>query len=311
MIPKQIPFIPLLLVGIVLLMVVAPVSGERHIVWVEETHLNLTDLQNEGITEIGWWSDVRNVHSSPPIKTISLVGRYEDFVVSRNEVYGYIPFVGSWYSVDSSTGFGLTPSILEIRDHNPPTQAPTPTPTPTPTPATGSIIIQSTPDGAMVFVDNVVKGITPITVAVPNGDHTVRLRLDGYEESVSSVTVTGDEKTVDEDLVLIAIIQEEQTGGIEVTTEPTAVPIDYSATIAILQTQVEQQATQIVEQSSQIEQQATQIEQHSEQINVQATEIKEQATKNAEQDAAINQQAEDIGILQSIINSILAFLGLN
>jgi hypothetical protein len=70
-------------------------------------------------------------------------------------------------------------------------------PTPTPTPAYGSITVTSVPSGAGVYLDNAIKGITPVTLeAVPNGQHTVLLRHDGYLDYTSEVTVTGDLRQV-------------------------------------------------------------------------------------------------------------------
>jgi hypothetical protein len=70
-------------------------------------------------------------------------------------------------------------------------------PTPTPTPAVGSIFVKSSPSGADVYVDNSYKGFTPLTVeGVQNGNHTVVLRLEGYEESSRPVVVTGNAKSI-------------------------------------------------------------------------------------------------------------------
>ena len=63
-------------------------------------------------------------------------------------------------------------------------------PTPTPTPAYGSIAIRSEPAGANVYLDNTIRGITPLTLdAVPNGRHTVLLRAEGYGDYTRDVTV--------------------------------------------------------------------------------------------------------------------------
>ncbi|PKL65410.1 MAG: hypothetical protein CVV32_02795 [Methanomicrobiales archaeon HGW-Methanomicrobiales-3] len=66
-------------------------------------------------------------------------------------------------------------------------------PTPTPTPAYGSIAVTSDPSGAGVYLDNAIKGITPVTLDnVQNGQHTVLLRHEGYQDFSSQVTVMGD-----------------------------------------------------------------------------------------------------------------------
>ena len=66
-------------------------------------------------------------------------------------------------------------------------------PTPVPTPAFGSVAVSSEPSGADVYLDNTIRGITPMTITgVQNGRHTVRLRLDGYEDYTQEVVVTAD-----------------------------------------------------------------------------------------------------------------------
>lgn len=75
-------------------------------------------------------------------------------------------------------------------------------PTPTPTPAYGQIIVTSEPAGANVYLDNALWGITPVTIkAVSNGQHTITLRLDGYEDTIRDVTVVGDASGVQAALV--------------------------------------------------------------------------------------------------------------
>lgn len=75
-------------------------------------------------------------------------------------------------------------------------------PTPPPTPDYGQIVIESEPYGANVFLDNTLRGITPVTLkAVSNGRHTVTLRLEGYEDVIREVTVTADSPQVTASLV--------------------------------------------------------------------------------------------------------------
>jgi hypothetical protein len=65
-------------------------------------------------------------------------------------------------------------------------------PTPPPTPAFGSIVVTSNPSGASVYLDNAYKGFTPLTIdTVPNGDHVVVIRLEGYDESYQKIVVMG------------------------------------------------------------------------------------------------------------------------
>jgi hypothetical protein len=58
--------------------------------------------------------------------------------------------------------------------------------------STGSIAVNSTPAGATIYLDNVIKGTTPATLLnVPAGPHTVKLTLPTYFDVVRPVTVPG------------------------------------------------------------------------------------------------------------------------
>ncbi len=69
--------------------------------------------------------------------------------------------------------------------------------TPNPqTPDTGSIAIVSAPSGAEVYLDNVYHGMTPVSVdAVSPGTHSLLLRLGGYQDWQSQVSVTAGQTT--------------------------------------------------------------------------------------------------------------------
>ncbi|RPI40222.1 MAG: PEGA domain-containing protein [Methanoregulaceae archaeon] len=74
-------------------------------------------------------------------------------------------------------------------------------PTPPPTLAYGSITITSSPSGADIYIDNVYKGLSPALFRdIPNGNHVVLIKLDGYQDLSKSVTVTADNQTVHEAL---------------------------------------------------------------------------------------------------------------
>jgi len=61
-----------------------------------------------------------------------------------------------------------------------------------PAPAsTGSIAIQSTPDGAEVYADNAFIGNTPATLKLSAGQHTIRVSLAGYRDWSRDITVQG------------------------------------------------------------------------------------------------------------------------
>lgn len=57
------------------------------------------------------------------------------------------------------------------------------------TPAT-TLSITSNPPGAVVYVDNIVKGRTPLMLTdTPTGDHRITMTLDGYEEYTRNIIV--------------------------------------------------------------------------------------------------------------------------
>ena len=60
----------------------------------------------------------------------------------------------------------------------------------------GSLIVDSRPAGARVFVDGKLVGTTPLLLdAVAAGDHAVRLELDGFNSWTASTKVTAGERT--------------------------------------------------------------------------------------------------------------------
>ena len=63
-------------------------------------------------------------------------------------------------------------------------------------PATGDITAQSSPSGADVYLDNVYKGFTPLSLHdVPAGSHVVTFRMQGYTDAQVSAQVTAGQTT--------------------------------------------------------------------------------------------------------------------
>jgi len=57
---------------------------------------------------------------------------------------------------------------------------------------TGQILIYSSPAGANIYIDNAYKGLTPLTLPnIPEGSHTIILRMNGYQDLVKQVNVVG------------------------------------------------------------------------------------------------------------------------
>jgi hypothetical protein len=70
-------------------------------------------------------------------------------------------------------------------------------PTPVPTPSSGSLSVLSEPAGTNVYLDNVYRGLTPVVLTgIPNGDHLLLLKLDGYQDFSRMVSVLGDDLRV-------------------------------------------------------------------------------------------------------------------
>ena len=68
--------------------------------------------------------------------------------------------------------------------------------TPVSATGTGFISVSSSPSGANVYVDNVFKGVTPVTVSnVAVGSHAVKLTMGGYQDYVTSVFVNDGQTT--------------------------------------------------------------------------------------------------------------------
>ncbi|MFA5346712.1 MAG: PEGA domain-containing protein [Methanoregula sp.] len=75
-------------------------------------------------------------------------------------------------------------------------------PTPTPTPSFGTLTVASTPPGADVYIDNAYKGLTQVGInAIPNGNHVISIRLDGYQDYSRTIVVMGDTQTITAALV--------------------------------------------------------------------------------------------------------------
>jgi PKD repeat protein len=56
---------------------------------------------------------------------------------------------------------------------------------------TGSLSVTTQPSGVKVYIDNVMGGVTPATIpGLAAGPHTIRLVMEGYEDLVTTVTIT-------------------------------------------------------------------------------------------------------------------------
>lgn len=67
---------------------------------------------------------------------------------------------------------------------------------PTPTQATGGLMIASSPSGADTYIDDLYRGITPVTVTdLTAGTHTIRISATGYVDYSATTTVTSGQTT--------------------------------------------------------------------------------------------------------------------
>lgn len=163
----------------------------------------VTPLENNVWTFAIVINGVENVRPVDGGRTLTISG-YElsyqdrDEVLVRVRLSGRIPSS----SVPGSTRTLVTIKELDARGYAINSSTVTidhliGTPTPTPTPAFGSISVTSDPAGANVYLDNVYRGFTPLTLdAVPNGNHRIVLRLDRYAESSRTLHVSGESQSV-------------------------------------------------------------------------------------------------------------------
>ena len=57
-------------------------------------------------------------------------------------------------------------------------------------PAMGYLAVSSMPSGANIYINNDYKGITPLTLSLPEGTYSVKYTLTGYYDSTVTATVT-------------------------------------------------------------------------------------------------------------------------
>ncbi|HOS81874.1 MAG TPA: PEGA domain-containing protein, partial [Methanolinea sp.] len=91
---------------------------------------------------------------------------------------------------------------------NIPTAVPTATLTPTATvtgsTGTGALKISTVPRGATIYIDDVVKGISPATISdIPAGNHELKVAKQNYKTTVKTVTVQAG-KTIQVPLIVLS-----------------------------------------------------------------------------------------------------------
>ncbi len=159
----------------------------------------VTDLDDPVWTYTIMVNYIKNTRPSDRIRTLTIGGyelsyRDQDVVEVTIDLRGQVP-------ATAANGANIT--VLKIQELDVRSYVITSSvvetshlvglPTPVPTPSYGSIVIASEPAGANVYLDNTIRGISPVTLtSVANGYHTVLLRLDGYEDYTRNVRVSAD-----------------------------------------------------------------------------------------------------------------------
>jgi hypothetical protein len=281
-------------VFVALCLCMTPVSSRDVIdnvptIYIGEEHLNLKFLEGDRSKTFGWWEGGFYMSSrTAPGKVITL-DSYTDVSFPESEFGGY---AGPWFQLDSNRNVNLTAHYFTL-------VAPVVTPTPVPTPSTGNIVISSSPSDATVYVDNVIKGITPLTIQEKNGEHVVKIRLYGYQEYTTTVVVNGEDVSINPMLIPMTTV-----ATTVATTVPTTVPTTIITTMPTTEPTVEPTIEPTMEIMG-LEQPVN----NNDTLAAIQSQIDEQATKNAEQDVVIAEQSEQIDVLTQIINFILSFLG--
>ena len=93
-----------------------------------------------------------------------------------------------------------------------------------PVPPSGNAFIDSRPQGAAIFIDGIAQGATPARIAVPAGQHTLELKMDGADRSFPLTVEAG--TTVSHYVELApATKPAAATGRIEVASDPSGAQV--------------------------------------------------------------------------------------
>jgi archaellum component FlaF (FlaF/FlaG flagellin family) len=93
-------------------------------------------------------------------------------------------------------------------------------------PAFGSVSITSNPSGAEAFVDGQFVGFTPLTFGTRSGNHTVEVRLDGYDTFSTTVNVPGGQTAS----VNASLVQTVRNGTVNFTSNPSGAEVYVNGT---------------------------------------------------------------------------------
>ncbi|MFA5268547.1 MAG: PEGA domain-containing protein [Methanoregula sp.] len=97
------------------------------------------------------------------------------------------------------------------------------------TPATGTLILDSVPSGASVYIDGSYRGMTPFALrTLSSGNYQVVLKLNGYQDYSRTVTIPAG-GLLDEKWTLVAITTTAARREPATTTPVTTIPERYSS----------------------------------------------------------------------------------
>ncbi len=112
--------------------------------------------------------------AAPPARAAQLVGSRSRFTLS------HAVFALAVVLALAAVSFG----VIAYRNRQTPSVAEPITPPPPPAPTEGEAVIESRPAGAIVFVDGVQRGLTPLRVTLPTGTHDLDLQIAGVKRSL-------------------------------------------------------------------------------------------------------------------------------
>lgn len=162
----------------------------------------ITELDNPAWTYSVVWNGVKNTRPVTGGRTLTVSG-FELGYENGDEVDVQVVLQGT---IPTGTARGANKTLVKIqeldaRGYSIPYSVVNidrlvGEPTPLPTSAYGSITVTSSPSGADIYIDNVYKGLSPAVFdTIPNGNHIVLVKLDGYLDLSKSITVTADNQT--------------------------------------------------------------------------------------------------------------------
>jgi hypothetical protein len=148
-------------------------------------------------TQSSGYGDLR-IQSNPAGAAVYVNNNYKGTTISSTALYVTQLTPGSYlvrvtlagYQTYTQTAVVTAGNVYNIQANMVPV-------TPGPTPDTnGLITVRSSPSGANIYLDNEYRGLTPLTlVDIPQGSHTIILKLNGYQDWQSSVNVSARSST--------------------------------------------------------------------------------------------------------------------